>query len=120
MNTGMYKAGGFTLQRLTEHAAHLQTIQKSLLRPGDIIVVKTSNSKYTIHALHGGYFAVSGGWFDRKGVAPMQTTIAGCTWGGSAIKVDVIAAIGLSIEFGNRVITSAVQRIIFVPVHIMN
>jgi hypothetical protein len=50
----------------------------------------------------------------------MQTTIAGCTWGGSAIKVDVIAAIGLSIEFGNRVITSAVQRIIFVPVHIMN
>jgi len=63
---------------------------------------------------------VSGGWFDRQCGGPVDIAIKGCTWGGTTIKVDVIAACGLCIEFGNRVTTSAVQRIIVLPKEIGN
>jgi hypothetical protein len=60
-------------------------------------------------------YSVSGGWFDKKGLSPMTTRIAGCTWGGSAIKVDTAAVCGLRLEFGNRLITSTIQKIIHLP-----
>jgi len=41
----------------------------------------------------------------------MKTTIAGCTWGGSAIKEDIVAACGLHLEFGKRVVTSTIQKV---------
>jgi len=44
-----------------------------------------------------------------------QLRISGCTWGGSAIKIDLIAACGLRIEFGNRLITSPIQKIFVLP-----
>jgi len=47
-------------------------------------------------------------------MSPVTTSIAGCTWGGSSIKVNIVAACGLCLEFGNRLITSPIQRIIVV------
>jgi hypothetical protein len=64
---------------------------------------------------HTGYFAVSGGWFDRHSSSPVRTRINGCTWGGTAIKVDIIAACGLCLEFGNRVVTSSIRSIFILP-----
>jgi len=86
-------------------------IYRKELRNGDLILVRTCNSNYTIRVLGAERFSVSGGWFDRRGIAPLPVTIAGCTWGGSVIKVDVIVACGLCIEFGNRVRTSMVRSI---------
>ena len=93
----------------------LQAMKKADLRAGDWVCVKTRNSVYTIRVLGNGKYAVSGGWFDRKGLSPMITPVAGCTWGGSAIKIDIVAACGLRIEFGNRLITSTIQKIFFLP-----
>jgi hypothetical protein len=69
---------------------------------------------YCIHVKEQRFFSVSGGWFDKKGDIPAKTTIAGCTWGGSVIKADVVAAVGLSLEFGNCVTTSPIQKIILI------
>ena len=55
--------------------------------------------------------SVSGGWFDHEGLSPFKTSINGCTWGGRAIKVDVVAACGLFLEFGNQLITSRIQKV---------
>jgi hypothetical protein len=41
----------------------------------------------------------------------MKVAIIGCTWGGSIIKVDTLAACGLRMEFGNRVITTTIRRV---------
>ena len=35
----------------------------------------------------------------------------GCTWGGTAIKRDLVAARGLRLEFGNRVVTSPIREV---------
>ena len=48
-------------------------------------------------------------------MSPIKTTIKGCTWGGSIIKTDIVAACGLNLEFGNRLLTSAIQKIIVFP-----
>ncbi|MBF8296509.1 MAG: hypothetical protein HW389_3054, partial [Bacteroidetes bacterium] len=67
-----------------------------------------------------GLYEVSGGWFDKKALSPVQLKISGCTWGGSAIKIDLIAACGLRIEFGNRLITSPIQKIFVLPHIVQN
>jgi hypothetical protein len=102
---------GATLDKMVKSADFLQEIPRSRLREGDLIFVKTCNSGYAIRAEKDGLFRVSGGWFDLKGKSPVRTTIRGCTWGGSVIKVDIIAACGLRIEFGNRLVTSPIQKI---------
>jgi len=58
-----------------------------------------------------GNYLISGGWVDLQGDSPMKTTIAGCTWGGSAIKEDNVAACGLHLEFGIGVVTSTIQKV---------
>jgi hypothetical protein len=35
----------------------------------------------------------------------------GCTWGGSAIKQDIVAALGLRLEFGNSVRTARIREV---------
>jgi hypothetical protein len=87
-------------------------VRRNEVRDGDWLLVKTRNSVYTILIRDGGTCRVSGGWFDRRGKSPMETTVAGCTWGGSVIKVDLLAAVGLCIEFGNRLITTEARRIV--------
>jgi hypothetical protein len=38
-------------------------------------------------------------------------TINGCTWGGTAIKRDIVAARGLRLEFGSTVLTTPIRNI---------
>ena len=106
---------GVSLGNIVKNADKLQAVKKADLRPGDCVIVKTLNSAYTIRVEGGNKYLVSGGWFGKKGRTPATTTIAGCTCGGSAIKVDIIAACGLSLEFGNRLITSTIQKIFVLP-----
>jgi len=102
---------GYSLTGFVERSLQLPQLLKSDLRVGDQVFVKTHNSLYVIRVVENGSYIVSGGWFDRKGLSPMKTTIAGCTWGGSVIKVDVVAACGLCLEFGNRLTTSAIRKV---------
>jgi hypothetical protein len=106
-----------TLNALVRHADRLRAVRKSDLNFGDRVFVTTANSVYSIHVLEDGYYSISGGWFDRKGLSPMKTTITGCTWGGSAILMDVVAACGLHLEFGNQVLTSGIRNIHVIPFH---
>jgi len=100
-----------TLEAIARHAESLNAVPKSDLEFGDLVPVTTANSTYSIYALADGLYSVSGGWFDRHGLSPMKTEITGCTWGGSAIKLDIVAACGLHLEFGNRVVTSRIRNI---------
>ena len=94
-----------------ESAAQLKEVSKAELNFGDCVQVTTRNSTYLIQVLEEGSYLISGGWVDLQGESPMRTTIAGCTWGGSAIKGDIVAACGLHLEFGKRVVTSAIQKV---------
>ena len=104
-----------TLSTLARESGLIRTVRKSELRLGDRLVVDTRNSSYHIVALGNGLFRVSGGWFNRKGIAPATTTINGCTWGGSAIHVDLVAGLGLFLEFGNRVLTTRIRQFRLIP-----
>ncbi len=99
-----------TLGAIVKQTDQLAAVRKNDLRFGDRVVVTTCNSTYSIHVLKNGQYAISGGWVDKEGLSPLRTHINGCTWGGSAIKVDIVAACGLHLEFGNRVITSRIRR----------
>lgn len=100
-----------TLGAIVRHAVGLCAVRKTDLEFGDLVVVTTANSTYSIYVLEDGYYSVSGGWFDRHGLSPMKLTINGCTWGGSAILLDIMAACGLHLEFGNQVVTSGIRKI---------
>ena len=106
---------GQSLEKIVEAAIHLKQVQKGNLQYGDLVIVITRNSTYSIRVLDDDLFQISGGWFDQKGLSPMITTIRGCTWGGAVIKVDIIAACGLCLEFGNRVVTTTVQKVYVIP-----
>jgi hypothetical protein len=100
-----------TLGAIVESAARLKEVSKAELNFGDCVQVTTRNSTYLIQVLEEGLYLISGGWVDLQGESPMKTTIAGCTWGGSAIKADIVAACGLHLEFGERVVTSTIQKV---------
>jgi hypothetical protein len=102
---------GHDLSVLVGQVDGLQAVRKTDLSVGDRVIVKTRNSIYQIIAAGNGLYAVTGGWFDRSGLSPVTVSIAGCTWGGSAIKRDVVAACGLCLEFGNRLVTSMILGI---------
>jgi len=102
---------GHSLERIVERTTYLQQVPKADLNFGDLVLITTRNSLYTIYVLNKGIYLVSGGWFDRKGLSPRKTAIVGCTWGGSIIKADIVAACGLRLEFGNRVITTTIKKI---------
>jgi len=98
----------------------LKQIHKSNLKVGDNIILKTLNSIYLIKVLEEEQYAVSGGWFDKNNLSPVTTTIRGCTWGGSIIKNDIVAACGLHLEFGNRITTSRINKIFHISNHKVN
>jgi hypothetical protein len=100
-----------SLSAIVKASDRLKEVHKSDLSVGDWVFVKTCNSIYSIRVDSPGVYNVSGGWFDRRGLSPVRTTIPGCTWGGSVIKVDIVAAFGLMLEFGNRLVTSPIQEI---------
>jgi hypothetical protein len=111
---------GGSLESVTGEAARLERVRKRDVRSGDWLVVQTGNSTYTLRAQRDGTFLVSGGWFDAKAVSPMRLRVNGCTWGGCMIKVDVVAALGLRMEFANRVTTSPIRRIILLRHELQN
>jgi hypothetical protein len=98
-----------TLGAIAEHARFDHALRRSDLNFGDRLVVRTRNSVYSIWALGGDRYAVSGGWFDRKSDSPATVAINGCTYGASAIRHDVVAARGLFLEFGNNVLTTRIM-----------
>ncbi len=100
-----------TLEAILDEVDELEQVPKEDLFFGDWVRVTTFDAIYSIHVLEDGFYAVSGGWFDRHGLSPCKTTISGCTWGGSAIKIDIVAALGLRLEFGNRLLSSPIQRV---------
>ena len=102
---------GYSLEKIAETAFHLKQVRKSDLQVGDLVLITTRNSIYSVCVLDNDIYLVSGGWFDRKGLSPVKASITGCTWGGSIIKVDTLAACGLHLEFGNRVVTTTIQDV---------
>ena len=100
-----------TLENIIDQVDQLEVVPKEGLYFGDWVRVTTLDATYSIHVLTDDLYAVSGGWFDRHNLSPFKTTINGCTWGGSAIKVDIVAAVGLRLEFGNRLLSSPIQQV---------
>jgi hypothetical protein len=99
-----------TLADIGQFAEHLPATRKQDLEPGDCVIVSTKNSVYRLQALGGDLFHASGGWFDQNGVSP-TVTVNGCTFGGQAIGTDIVAAIGLFLEFGNNVSTTRIKDV---------
>ena len=104
-----------TLATRVEQARSLEEVRKKDLHAGDRVLVTTRNSLYTIWVLDEGLYWVSGGWFDLQCISPQRTAINGCTWGGSAIKRDILAACGLRLEFGNTVRTTRIREVRVIP-----
>ena len=100
-----------TVNAILDQSRLFRAVQKSELRRGDRVFVATENSVYWIHVLGDFTYRIQGGWFDRHGLSPIRLSISGCTWGGSVIKHDIIAAPGLRLEFGNRVVTSRIREV---------
>ena len=92
-------------------AARGPAVRKGELAPGDHVVVRTRNSVYKLWARADGTFIVTGGWFDKMHDRPVRLGINGCTYGGRAIRHDVVAAPGLFLEFANNVCTTRIQRV---------
>ena len=107
------KKGGFfrTLAGILDHARSDDVIRKTDLGWGDRVIVRTRNSVYSLWALGGDTFAVSGGWFDKQATQPSTVNVNGCTYGGSVIRHDVVAGTGLFLEFGNSVSTTRIQDV---------
>jgi hypothetical protein len=99
-----------TLSAIVDNADQLEAVYKSDLELGDRLVVTTRNSTYSIHFFEEGHYTVTGGWFDLHGLSPTNIAINGCTWGGRAIKEDLLAASGLHLEFENNVVTSRILQ----------
>jgi hypothetical protein len=100
-----------SLERIVAETGHLEQVCKKDLQFGDLVLITTRNSLYSIQVLDRGAYLLSGGWFDRKGVSPATTAIRGCTLGGSTIKMDIVAACGLRLEFDNRVVTTPILKV---------
>jgi hypothetical protein len=103
-----------TLNAMLEQLRRSEPLRKRDLDRGDCVLVTTENSVYSIEVLGDANYRIRGGWFDRQKLSPVRTSVAGCTWGGTAIKNDIVAACGLHLEFGNRVVTSRVRQILVV------
>jgi hypothetical protein len=101
-------------------ASCVRGVVRESVRPGDRVVVYTRNSVYVMRRIDEHRFEVSGGWFDRQGPDPAVLTVTGCTWGGSAVRRDLLAGCGMRIEFGNRVLTSSVRRVVHYPGVVLN
>ena len=100
-----------SLERIVAETVQPEQICKNDLQFGDLVLITTRNSLYSVHVLDTSAYLVSGGWFDRKQVSPVRTAIRGCTLGGSTIKLDTLAACGLRLEFSNRVVTTPIQKV---------
>ena len=106
----LHSTPGRPLDALAAEVDRLPAVLRRDLRSGDWLVVTTRNSVYSLCLLEDGSYSVAGGWFDRNGESPQRLGVNGCTFGGRAIKSDVVAAPGLFLEFENRVTTTRIQE----------
>ena len=111
---------GKSLLELIAAVEALKQVRKIDVRSGDYVIVKTCNSVYILRMVDKNECLASGGWFDKKGVSPVKTKVKGCTWGGTTIKMDIVAACGLCIEFANNITTSEIRMIMLMPYWSMN
>jgi len=109
-----------SLSALTEHASNANGVRRGDVQAGDVVVLYTSNSDYQARRLKDGRFAVSGGWFEKHYTTEYITSITGCTWGGKCINREFVGSCGMRVEFGNRVITSVLQRVVRIPRGMLN
>ena len=100
-----------SLQALTQAIEQTEMIYRENLSFGDVVFVWTLNSLYVIYVWGDSLFGVTGGWFSEEKFSVKKIKINGCTFGGSAIKKDIIAGKGLCLEFANRVQTTSIEDI---------
>ena len=74
------------LQRLVNSAETKKEVCGSDLGVGDFVFVVTCHSLYTIMAEDERAYRVSDRRFDKKGLSPVTTSIAGCMWGAGALR----------------------------------
>jgi hypothetical protein len=98
------------LKDLVSQLDRIPAVRKADLALGDCLIVDTRNSCYRIVSLGNGLFRVSGGWFERAGIAATTTGINGCTFGGTVIHAGLAAGRGLFLEFDNNVRTTRIRR----------
>ena len=110
----------YDLLNIAKQCEGLIGISKNCLHKGDIIYIKTNNSTYLINVDDNEQFIVSGGWFDKNNLSPLKIKINGCTWGGTVIKTDIIAACGLHLEFGNNLLTSKITTFFYLSRYQLN
>ena len=108
--SAMRTAGKFyrTVDCLVGQLDLLPRIGKKDLMSGDQLTITTENSVYSFVVLENFRYIVHGGWFDRNVADPFPIAVNGCTFGGSVILTDIVAGIGLRVEFANGVVTSPV------------
>ena len=100
------------LEKVANRIIYQEEICKKDLQFGDLAFISTKNSEYHVYVLESGSYLVMGGWFDQKKLSPVEVGIKGCTWGGSIIKSDIVAACGLHLEFRNGLRTSVIQKVV--------
>jgi hypothetical protein len=103
-----------TMNAMLEQLRLSSAVRKADLGRGDCVLVTTEHSVYSIQLLEDATYCIRGGWFDRQKLSPVTGSVAGCTWGGTAINRDIIAACGLHLEFGNRVVTSRIREVLVI------
>ena len=111
---------GYNLAQLVRHAGDATGVRRSDMASGDMLLLYTQNSIYRVQKLNDNSYSVSGGWFDQHHQADVVTSIVGCTWGGTSVHRDFVASCGMRVEFGNRVLTSILQRVVKIPAALMN
>lgn len=111
---------GFNLGKIVHISDKIKQVSKKSLKRQDYLLVKTLNSLYKIQKIEDNLYEISGGWFDKKGISPSRMNIRGCTWGGSIIHINMLAACGLCVEFSNNVITSPVSQVIIIKAGNLN
>ncbi len=89
----------------------LVVVRRTDLAWGDSLLVTTKNSTYAINRAGSDSWFVWGGWFSRQERIPAVVGINGCTWGGSVIYAEVLAAPGLFLEFANGVTTTRIRSV---------
>jgi len=109
-----------TLDRMSRASTLHKKVMREDLKPGDWIIVRTHSSEYRLQMLKNGMVHATGGWFDKKGFTPAIIGVSGATWGGSCYLPGVFVAVGLRLEFRNRLITSPVKEIVVFPGRVGN
>src|SRR5262245_3480559 len=115
----VFVAGPFRDGRVRPAARHpsgrgataVEVVHRGDLAWGDALFVTTKNSIYCINPAGHEWF-VWGGWFERHGHSPAVVGINGCTWGGTVIHSDILAAPGLFLEFSNGVTTTRIRDVL--------